>query len=30
MMLTHSGIKGALYRIGCDVNRLGDSGVKVV
>ena len=23
-------IKGALYRIWCDVNRLGDSGVKVV
>ena len=23
-------IKGALYRIWCGVNRLGDSGVKVV
>ena len=25
-----SGLKGALYRIWCGVNRLGDSGVKVV
>ena len=24
------GLKGALYRIWCGVNRLGDSGVKVV
>ena len=24
------GVKGALYRIWCGVNRLGDSGVKVV
>ena len=26
----HGNIKGALYRIWCGVNRLGDSGVKVV
>ena len=28
--LEPSSIKGALYRIWCGVNRLGDSGVKVV
>ena len=26
----HDCVKGALYRIWCGVNRLGDSGVKVV
>ena len=29
-LITSSGLKGALYRIWCGVNRLGDSGAKVV
>ena len=29
-MIFRSGVKGALYIIWCGVNRLGDSGVKVV
>ena len=30
LLLNSFGVKGALYRIWCGVNRLGDSGVKVV
>ena len=30
MIATILGLKGALYRIWCGVNRLGDNGVKVV
>ena len=29
-ILDDNTVKGALYRISCGVNRLGDSGVKVV